>query len=538
MKKKLLVMLMLIAMVFSMAACAEKEPEEADQTGEVTEQEELVPAAGGNLKLSVTRFNTINPLYNNERSLAQVQGLVYEGLIALDGELKVTPALAKSWTISPDGQTIDFVLRGGVQWHDGTPFTAADVVFTYQVIQGKVKQVKGSSIYSPSLQYVSDMKDMGDNVLRVTLNQPYSNALEVMTFPILPKHLFEGNNSIRLTNDDFPMVGTGPYQVADHHRMQSLVLEKNKNHWGKQPYIDTIEVEIVPDSEAQISLFDNGDLDFVQPLSIDWGKFADNKNIQVYEFMSNRLEFLGFNFKNTLLANPQIRKAIAYGIDRHQIVKNIYLGHGTVTDAPLQPNSWLYDQGNAQYGYEANKAIGILETQGFHLPQEGGVRESLAKDFLRFKLITNKGNLLREKTAFLIQEDLAAIGIEIEVIPLDWEAYQAAIATGNFDMILGGWELSFVPDLAFAFHSSGQNNFISYRNEETDRLLEEALRATTQEAKLEAYHALQAQLVDELPYFNLLFQHSAIMLKSRVKGEIHPHGVNQFYGIEHWFIKE
>ncbi|WP_026476194.1 peptide ABC transporter substrate-binding protein [Alkaliphilus transvaalensis] len=541
MSKNIYIILILIIALSFTACSGQLLP---DETFQEDEEEEIVienydPAEGGNLKLAVTRFNTANPLFNSNKSLQQFQHLVFEGLVAFNHEMDLEPALAENWTISPDGQSIDFALRKDVRWHDGQPFTSQDVIFTFQAIKGTLKDLKGTSIYRGSLQQVSDMKAIDDDIVRVTFTRPFSNGLEVMTFPILPKHLFEGNKIITLNNEDFPLVGTGPYQLEGYQRMKKIQLKKNNNYWGQKPYIDTVEVLIVPDVEAKLSLFENGDVDVARPTSIDWGRYADNRRVNAYEFVSNDYEFIGFNFRNKLLQNEAVRKAFAYGVDRHAIVRNVYLNNATVTDVPINPQLWLYsDEAGVQYGYSVDTANALLEGAGFTKDYVDLYRKNEAGETLTFKLITNKGNTLREKTAYFIKDEMAAIGIKIEVEFLEWEDFNEAISRGNFDILLGGWELAPVPDLTFAFHSSqiGGTNYIAYNNEEMDTLLENASRARNRQEKLETYQKLQFHIANELPYLSLFFQNNGILVRDHVKGEKHPHDINIYKGIENWYI--
>ncbi|MBM7614823.1 peptide ABC transporter substrate-binding protein [Alkaliphilus hydrothermalis] len=535
-KYSLIILSLILALLVSGCTNQVQQDNPTPENEAVVENQQ--PAEGGNLKLSVTRFNTANPLFNSNRSLQQMQHLIYEGLVTFNEQLDVEPLLAKSWKIAGDGQSVNFTLRDDVKWHDGQYFTAEDVVFTYQVIKGNIKDVQGLSIYRMSLQQISDMRVEEDGTLKVTFTRPFSNGLEVMSFPIIPKHLFGGAKVAELTNENFPIIGTGPYELEDHQRMKSLKLKKNANYWGDKPYIDTVEVAIVPDTEAQLSLFENGELDFARPVSIDWGIYSDKKNVNVYEFVSNNYEFIGFNFKNGLLQNLNVRKAFAYGIDRHKMVKNIYLDHATVAEVPINPQSWLYDEAGLQYGYDVETAKKTLDEAGFTLGENAGVRSNEEGDQLSFKLVTNQGNLLREKTAYLIQEEMAAVGIELEVVFLEWEAFNEAITKGDYDIVLGGWELAHVPDLSFAFHSSriGETNFISYSNETMDVLLEEAFKSPNREAKLKHYQALQKHIVSDLPYFSLFFQNDGILVKDHVKGDKGPNSFDVFKNINEWYI--
>lgn len=536
--KKYFILSLVVIVAILMTACNPQEAinNEEEDVEDITENYE--PADGGTLKVSVTRFNTLNPLFNNNYSLFQLHHLIYEGLVTFDTNMDVQPLLAEKWNIAADGQSIQFHLRKGITWHDGELFTAEDVIFTTNLIKGNIKNVSGNSVFRTSLQQISDIREVEEGVINITFSRPFGNGLEAMTFPILPKHLFEGNDVSKLTDMDFPMIGTGAFQLSDYETMRNVKLERNENYWGQKPYIKEIDAVIVPDVESQLSVFENGDIDLAQPTSIDWAKYAENKNVKVYEYVSRNYEFIGFNFKNSSLKDKNVRKAMAYGVDRHKLINNIYLGHGTVVDVPIYPLSSIYEEASLQYGYNVDEAIELLEESGYLSEGDHATRVSEEGISLSFNLIANKDNVLREKAAFFIQEELERIGIQIDVELLEWEEFNDRISKGSFDMILGGWDLSYIPDLSFAFHSTqmGESNFISYYDETIDELLEEAFRAPSRAEKEESYSQLQKHIAEELPYFSLFFKNGSIVVRDKVKGEIKPNNYNLFNGIEDWFI--
>ncbi|SNS85108.1 peptide/nickel transport system substrate-binding protein [Anaerovirgula multivorans] len=535
--KKYFILSLVVIIAILMTACS---PQEATNNEEEVEDiiENYEPADGGTLKVSVTRFNTLNPLFNNNYSLFQLHHLIYEGLVTFDTNMDIQPLLAEKWNVAADGQSIQFHLRKGVTWHDGEPFTAEDVIFTTNLIKGNIKNVSSNSVFRTSLQQISDIREVEEGVINITFSRPFSNGLEVMTFPILPKHLFEGNNVSRLTDMDFPMIGTGAFQLSDYETMRNIKLGRNENYWGQKPYIKEVDAVIVPDVESQLSVFENGDIDLAQPTSIDWAKYAKNKNVKVYEYVSRNYEFVGFNFKNSILKDKNVRKAIAYGVDRHKLINNIYLGHGTVVDVPVYPLTSIYEEDSLQYGYNVDEAVELLEKSGYLSEGDHATRVNEEGTSLNFNLIANKDNVLREKAAFFIQEELERIGIQIDVELLEWEEFNDRVSKGSFDMILGGWDLSYIPDLSFAFHSTqmGGSNFISYYDETIDELLEEAFRAPSRTEKEKSYSQLQKHIAEELPYFSLFFKNGSIVVRDKVKGEIKPNNYNLFNGIEDWFI--
>ena len=500
----------------------------------------IEPVEGGSLNLSVTRFNTLNPLYNQNYSVFQLHHLIYESLVTFTENLDIEPLLARSWVVAPDGQSIDIKLREGVKWHDGTPFTSQDVIFTINLIKGNIKEAKGRTIYTTNLQHVTEVKEIDSNTIRVAFSKPYSNILEVLTFPILPAHYFTKTNLENMQSNSFEMIGTGPFKINNYDSTRVIELKRNVQYWRSKPYIETINVLIVPDQEAQLSLFENKDVDIAQPNSLDWAKYLDDSSVNLFEYISNHFEFIGFNFKNFLLRDNNVRRAIAYGIDRHRLVKDIYLDHGTVADLPVNPTSWLYDEGSIQIGNDLNSAIQLLEQSTFGTVNQSNIRINEDGTPLRFKLLLNSDNILREKKAYFIRDELRKIGIELELVIADWDKYQNDARAGNFDLILGGWELSYIPDLTFAFHSSqvGNTNFIYYSNEVMDEILQNTNNARNRIQKLEAYHELQGYLLEELPYITLFFKDSSVLIRNKVHGNIRPTPYNIFYKVEEWFIAE
>ncbi|MCC5911766.1 MAG: peptide ABC transporter substrate-binding protein [Clostridiaceae bacterium] len=538
-RSKYLSIILVLLTALLITACDAENPTDGVQEGAEEETIENYQALeGGTLNLAVTRFTTLNPIFNSNHSLFQLHHLIYDGLVTFDENMDIAPQLAKDWDVADDGQSIRFYLRDDVAWHDGEAFSAEDVIFTIDLIKGNIREANHPSIFRTSVGQISDAREIEEGVLNITFTRPFSSGLEVMSFPILPKHIFEGRDIEKINTDEFPMVGTGAFKLEVYEAMRNISLVRNDNYWGQKPYIEKVEVEIVPDSEAQLSIFESHEIDFAQPTSIDWGKYTKDNTVKVYEYVSNSYEFLGVNFKNPILQDVNVRRAMAYAIDRHRLISNIYLRHATVVDVPIYPLSSIYDEGSQIYGYSLEEANNLLDTANYAMNEASSIRATENGTPLKFRLIANEENILREKTAYFLQEALAEIGIEIEVQLLGWEAFNEAVEAGNFDILLGGWDLSYIPDLSFAFHSSQRDrtNFINYADETMDQLLVDAFRAPNHEAKQARYSELQQHIAEELPYISLFFSNGAIAVRDEIKGEFKPNHYNLFNGIESWFI--
>lgn len=538
----------------------------------IDNKEVYEPVYGGEIVVPISYIKTFNPLLSSDKSLYYFNKLIYESLFDFDEKLNLRKILVEDYKVSQDGQTIDIKLKDNITWHDGHKFTASDVKFTIDVIKYGASDVLYKDMLSTAfkaakptdIQHILNVKIIDDLNLQIHFDRTYSNALESLTFPIIPKHQFveEGVKINRKTylkalSDDIIPIGTGPYKFNEYNKLKWVELVRNDDWWNGRPYISKIIGKVLPDNELAVISFETGQLDLTRSEGVDWEKYAQNNMVGIYEYVTQKYEFLGFNFKNELINSEKgvaLRKAIAYGINRDNIINKVYLGHATKVDVPIHPDSWLLSQKNNIYNYNVNKAKEILNEAGWKDSNNDGILEDENGNKLSFRLLTNSYNPLRLKTANMIIEDLRAIGIEVvpqydtsidnidsETANRQWDDMINKIQKGDFDLVLLGWELSLLPDLSFAFHSTQideGSNFINYKNESMDELLVKAFRATTRAEKKSVYEEIQKLIVEDLPYVSLFFRNSAILIDNKVKGDIKPNFANIYNNIEKWFIPE
>jgi peptide/nickel transport system substrate-binding protein len=557
--------------------CKASDLDENDTKDDNKKEEEQVieyePVYGGEIVVPISYVKTLNPLLIKEKSLYHFSKLIYEGLFDFDKNLNIKNVLAESYSISEDGQKVKIKLREDVVWHDGEKFTAEDVKFTLDLIKygamDSVYRQRLTAAFKPAkpndLEHILNVKIEDDYNLIINFDRSYSSALESLILPILPKHQFvkedgsikEGYNKA-LSIENFNPIGTGPYKFANYNKLKSVELVVNENWWKGKPYISKITGKILSNDELAITSLNAGEIDLAFAVGLDWEKYTQNDKVKIYEYPTQVYEFLGFNFRNKLFLGEKgkaLRKAIAYGIDKNTIINKAFLGHGTNTYLPIQPKSWLTAEGLDSYNFNVNKAKEILEEAGWSDTDGDGFYEDENNKDLAIRLLTNSYNRLRKATADIIIENLNSIGIKAvpaydtrqydnitqEMVDNQWAETQEKISKGDFDVVLLGWELSYLPDLSFAFHSSEiqkGTNFIAYENEVLDELLVKAFRAGTREEKKEVYRELEELLLEELPYISLFFRDSAILTSEKVWGEVSPQSFNVYYGIENWFIPE
>ncbi|WZL74673.1 peptide ABC transporter substrate-binding protein [Clostridiaceae bacterium 35-E11] len=497
-----------------------------------------MPKLGGELRLPIIQFDTLNPIINTNKSVYYLNMLIYDGLVKLDKDLNAQPALAKSWTSTEDGYVWIFDLRTDVTWHDGKAFSAEDVKFTIDSLKKSIGN-ENESVYAIYVKHIAGVQVMQSDKIMIRFDNAIDNSIEMFTFPIIPKHQFRDEKDVYETVHLNP-IGTGAYRVNKYEKFKNIQLQVNENYWGDKPYISSIIAARVPDKEAALTSVEANEADVAEANHFDWEKYSGDKTLRIYEYITQEYEYLAFNLNRPITGQKNIRKALAYGIDRHEVIDEVYLGHATVTDIPIYPKSYLYKEEENRFGKDVLKATNFLMELGWENKDEDPWVENDKNQELNLRLLVNEENLQRVKVAEMIAEQLGQIGIHIVVDKVGWEEYQRKMFANSFDIVLGGWKLSNIPDLRFFLHSSyiGNTNFASYKSQEMDQLLNEALMAKNVKEKEKKYQQIQQVFLEDLPYFSLYFKNNAIIAKEHIKGEIMPLPFNIYHNIEKWHIED
>ncbi|QQY80410.1 peptide/nickel transport system substrate-binding protein [Keratinibaculum paraultunense] len=569
--KVILIILALIMLIVTVGCEKDFQDDHmVDLDVDVNVEKEYKPEFGGELILPLTIIKTLNPLINENASYYYFSKLIYEGLFELDDNLNIKNQLAEDYTVKDGGRVISIKLREDVLWHDGEKFTAEDVAFTINTIKyanndiGYKKMFDNAfgSFINSDIRKIIDVQVIDSYNIDIIFNKKFSHELEILTFPILPKHKFvlekEDKNAYinALAEEDFVPIGTGPYMFEKYDKHKTIFLKAYEQYREGRPYIDSIVGKMLEDDELSLVAFETGQVHLTTALDIDWEKYDQNNKIRIYEFISPNYEFLGFNFSNSIFrkeGSNKLRKAFAYGIDRQSIIQRVYLGHGTQTDLPIYPNSWLLSEDSNIYGYNPSKAKEELDKLGWKDVDGDGFYEDEQGKKVQLRLITNSYNPLRLKVADMIVENLNDIGIFVvkdypEKIPENiteemreeqWEQVKNRILKGDYDIALLGWHLSVIPELSFAFHSTqikAGTNFIRYNNKMMDEALIETFISANRNDKLRAYEKLQTIINEDLPYVSLFFINEALLVDKKVMGDIDPTFFNIYRNIEKWYI--
>ncbi|HBH87411.1 MAG TPA: peptide-binding protein [Syntrophaceae bacterium] len=520
-----------IAVAITLSGCSEKKQRSTERN-----LSDSGPAYGDIIvEGSIGDASNLIPLLSSDSTSHGISSLVFNGLVKYDKDINIVGDLAESWKISRDGLVITFHLRKGVTWHDGHTFTAHDVLFTYRV----TIDPKTPTAYAGDFLKVKKAEVLDDYTFRVTYDKPFAPALMSWGSSVLPKHLLEGKDITTSPLARHP-VGTGPYIFKEWVPGQKIVLISNPDYFESRPYIDGYIMRIIPDDATMfLELRANG-IDRKNLTPLQYTRQTENnlfrKNFNKYRYLSFSYTYMGYNLKNPLFADKRVRQAIAYGINKDEIIRGVLLGLGKEATGPFKPGTWVNNPHVKVYPYDPQKAKELLADAGWKDNDGDGIMDKDGQPFV-FEIITNQGNEIRAKCAEIIQRRLGEIGIKVKIRILEWAAFvNDFINKRRFDATILGWTVPLDPDIYDVWHSSKMGpqelNFISYKNEEVDTLIERGRSTFNQKERKKYYDRIQEILAEEQPYLFLYVPDALPIIHARFRG-VEPAPL----GIGHNFIK-
>ncbi len=484
---------------------------------------------------SIGDASNLIPLLASDSTSHGIAGMVYNGLVKYDKDLHIVGDLASAWEISRDGLVITFHLRKDVKWHDGRPFTAADVLFTYQA----TIDPRTPTAYAGDFLKVKKAEILDAHTFRATYDKPFAPALMSWSSAILPRHLLAGKDIAKSKLARHP-VGTGPYMFKEWVSGQKIVLAANPDYFEGRPYIDGYILRIIPDMATMFLELRARGIDRMGLSPLQFTRQTENnlfrKNFNKYRYLSFSYTYLGYNLQKPLFADKRVRQAISHMINREEIIQGVLLGLGQVATGPYKPGTWAQNDRVKKYPYDPQRARELLAEAGWKDTNGDGILDKDGQPF-SFEIITNQGNDVRSKCAEIIQRRLAEVGIIVKIRVIEWAAFvNDFINKRKFDATLLGWTIPLDPDIYDVWHSSKtapeELNFVSYKNKEVDELLEKGRSTFNQEARKKCYDRIQEILAEEQPYAFLYAPDALPIIDARIRG-VEPAPL----GIGHNFIK-
>lgn len=529
---------------------------------------------GGTLVWSIiSPPRTWNIKVAQETSSTSILGMAFEGLVETNlTTLEVEPALAESWTVSPDGRTWTFKLRRGVQWHDGRPFTAADVDFTFKAIFTEGVQTSARDVLTFSGQPVQ-WRVVDPYTVQFRTAEPVGPFLRVIGTPIVPKHRLESdlakgaaefNKAWGVDTPAREIVGTGPFVMFQYIPGQRTLLTRNTKHWkvdkrgNRLPYLARVVAEVVPNLEASRLKFDAKETDVYEVRSAEFAAYKAREregNYTLYDAgPSAGTNFLVFNQnpagvkppKLSWFTNVKFRQAVAHAVDREAIARQVYAGRAVPLWGPLSSaNKVYYNDKVTQYPYNLQRAEALLAEAGFRKGADGVLRDG-AGNVVEFLIATNAGNTEREAMGNIVTTDLRKLGMRVTFAP---EAFNTLVnklvGTFNFDAIIIG--LTAGPEPVSGrnvWHSSGslhmwrpkQESPVTAWETEIDRLFDQAQITTDTQKRRELYLRWQQVVAEQLPLIYLPTPSRQVAVRNTL-ANIRPSSYD-FAAVAVWNIEE
>ena len=503
------------------------------------------PAYGDTfIEASIGDIGGLIPTLTSDQSSYEVGGLIYDGLIKTDKDLNLAPAMAQSWTYSRDCLDLTFKLRRDIKWHDGYPFTAADVVFTYEAMINP----KTPAPFKEGFLLVKSVEAPDPYTVRVHYDKPYARAVETWGTSILPKHLlqsFADAGTLRESPQNSQPVGTGPYRFQEWKPGEKVVLVSNPDYYEGRPYLSRIVYRVIP-SQATIflELKANG-VDYVNTLTgIQYARQTEypafRKAYHKFRYPASDYTFLGFNLKDPRFADRRVRQAFAHAINKQELIDGVRLGLAREATGPIRPGTWAYTDKVPRFDYDPEKAKALLAEAGWKdRDGDGVVEDSTGKPFT-LTIRTNQGNDERKKIAEIVQQRLKEIGVQADIQLIEWAAFiKEFVKPRRFEVVVLGLGTGIDPDQFVVWHSSqrgpDQMNRTGYDNPEVDRLLEAGRTSCVQSERVRYYHRIQEILAGDLPMIFLYYRDALPVVASRVRGVIpSPSGI--MYNFNEWYV--
>jgi peptide/nickel transport system substrate-binding protein len=444
---------------------------------------------------------------------------VYDGLVRYkDGTLEVEPALATDWTISDDGLTYTFNLRGGVSFHDGTPFNAEAVKFNFDRMLREDHPYYSTGPFPLSFFFssIAEVTAVDDLTVQFTLSEPFAPFLSNLAYPT---GLIVSPAAVMQYGEDFGRnpSGTGAFKFVEWQSNSRVVLERNADYWDGAPSLEAVIYRPITDANTRVAEMLSGGIDLMVEVPPDnVGTFAADSGYTVYEQAGPHLWFLILNAKEGPFADKRVRQAVNYAVNKQALVDNVLQGTATVAAGPTPPAfNWAYNEALDPYPYDPDKARGLIADAG-----------AQGAEVVFYVTEGGSGMLDPVPMGTAIQADLNAVGLNVKIETYEWNTFLGNVnpgLEGKADMAEMAWMTNDPDTLPFlalrteAWPDKGGFNSGYYSNPEVDRLLEAARQSTDQGERATLYKQMQEIVQDDAPWLFVANWKQNAVASSRVE---------------------
>jgi len=523
-------------------------PAAAATTGKVKSQIDTagIKKGGSMIEAQFSDVRTFNPVLVGDTTSGLITGLIYDGLVYTDPDtLQPAPLLATKWEVGPDNKTYTFTLQEGVKWHDGQPFTADDVKFSYDAYMNPDTGTQRAGTLKERIASVT-VKDPQTVVFTLkNIIAPF--LVSNCSYGIVAKHLFENVTPKDWRTNDYSTtkpIGTGPFKFKEYAQGDHVTLVGNPDYFRGATALNQYIFKVVKDGTVLVQQLKTGEVDFGSVSPELYDDTAKSANLNVVDYDTFGFTYFGYNLdpaKTTLFQDVKVRQALFYAVDRDAIVKKLFAGHGVVAIGTEPMLSWAYqpDKITTKYNFDPKKAAQLLDDAGWKAGSDG-IRAKDGKR-LSFSMWTNSGNKTRENYLLVLQDAWKAIGVEMKPQFEEFSVYLDRINKNfDFEMFLVGFSWGTDPDQQTMWdskqHGSGFNSY-NYNNPKVDQLLADGLHTLDQEKRKAIYLDMQNAVLADAPAMVSDFPKGIVAVNKRVKNRI-PNAVSTTFNAHQWYVTD
>jgi peptide/nickel transport system substrate-binding protein/oligopeptide transport system substrate-binding protein len=496
---------MFTALTLMIPACSRRDDAEKprEQPPRVTRK----PLAGGTYRKPLGNDpSSLDPARITDFYTVAVANEIFEGLVEFDSHLNVVPALARSWSASPDGLVWTFSLREGVQFHNGREVVAADVVYSFSRLLDPavgasrswfLDKVKGASAFRAGIaKALEGIMAVDRYTVQITLAEPFAPFISILGLPhlsVVPREEVERLGAGFASSP----VGTGPFRFVRWERGQEIILEANEHYFRGRPALDGLRFVIFPANivDNMVAAFERGELE-ESPLPSDTARrrqLLESSKYSIIRKPTLGLRLFGFNLKRPPFDRREIRQAFNYAIDATHLNQEVQEKRYEVAKGILPPGMPGYNPEVQGYHYDPDKAKELLAQAGY----PGG------KNFPPVTLASGAKSEVSRQDYEAVRQYMANIGVRVELSEFDnWPSFQQALQGGDLQMFRYAWYADYPdPDnfLYPLFHSQSANNYFRYGKPKVDELLDEARRETGDLRRVKLYREAEQLILKDAP---------------------------------------
>lgn len=509
---------------------------------------------GGTLSTSVsTDPSTLHPLNAQDVTTSEIHSYIFESLLERDPQtLEYIPGLAKRWEISQDKLTYTFWLNEKARWQDGEPVTTKDVEFTFNAILDPSYNLNKGPRLRSYLWMIQEVKIIDQHQFQIIVSlDHFRNLFSISAAEIVPYHLFKDKdiNKVMIRKP----VGSGPYILNEWKKKNYVELKRNEDYWGKDlPQnrhafnFDRIRFYVIEQEKIELEKLKKGTLSYMALSAKQWEMETDGPpfgtTVDKYSYANlqpKSYTYIGWKLEHPIFKDKLVRHAMAHLVDRDEMIEKIYFGHRTKAVGPFYHASKYASPNIKPIDYDPAKAFKLLAQAGWKDTDGDFI---LDKDGQKLSFTILSSGEMADKIFPLMQQTMKAGGVDVQLKKVDWNTLLKLITDYNFDAVMLGWSRTVDPDPTPLWHSkhaepNGQN-FVYFKNQEVDEILEQIKFSIPEEERLAKYRKLHEIIYEEQPYLFLIeAKQQFIAVNKNIQRGLHDY-LNYSLGAKYWYLRK